>query len=83
MICTSVCLPIGLAETNKIIFTFALFFRLFGLFESLVFFTKMGGTNLAPKQSDTMFSVNFSKVQQHLASNSIEKSTAILTTCET
>ena len=42
---------------------FVLFFRLFDHFESFAFFEN-GGTNLTPKQSNTMLLVNFLKVQQ-------------------
>ena len=45
MICTGVipCFSTGLAENDKIMSMFVLFSRLFGNFESLAFFSKMGG----------------------------------------
>ena len=48
MLCTSVipCLSSGLAKNNKIMSIFLLFSRLFGNFESLAFFSKMGGQTL-------------------------------------
>ena len=48
MICTSVvpCLSTGLAKNDKIMSMFVLFSRLFGHFESLAFFSKMGGQTL-------------------------------------
>ena len=65
MICTTVIpyLSRGLGKNNKIMSMFVLFSRLFGHFESLALFRKWG-TNLALKQSNKMFLVNFSKVQQ-------------------
>ena len=41
-----------------------LYSRIFGHFESLVFFFENGGTNLIPKQSVKMFLVNFPEIQQ-------------------
>ena len=48
MICTSVvpCLSTGLAKNDKIMSMFVLFSRLSGHFESLAFFSKMGGQTL-------------------------------------
>ena len=48
MICTSVvpCLSTGLAKNDKIMSMFVLFSRLFGHFESLAFFRKIGGQTL-------------------------------------
>ena len=48
MICTDVipCLSIHLAKNNKLMSMFVLFPRLFGHFESLALFSKMGGKNL-------------------------------------
>ena len=62
MIRTSVipCLSNGLAKKNKIMSMFVLFCGFFGHFESLAFFENEG-TKLTPKQSDRMFSVNFSR----------------------
>ena len=48
MICTGVaqCLSTGLAKNDKIMSIFVLFSQLFGHFESLAFFSKMGGQTL-------------------------------------
>ena len=64
MTCTSVvpCLSSGLAKKNKIMSMFVSFSGFLGHFESLAF--EKGETNLTPKQSKRMFSVNFSKIQQ-------------------
>ena len=50
---------------------FVVFCGFFGHFESLAF-SENKGTKLTPKQSDGMFSVNLSKVQQ-LSSNFSKK----------
>ena len=55
------CLSTGLSRKTKIMLV--LFSRLFGYFESLAFF-EYAETKLTAKQSDRMFLVNFSKVQQ-------------------
>ena len=58
-------------QKNKIMSMFVLFCGVFGHFESLAFFENEG-TKLTPKQSDRMFSVILSKVQQ-LSSNFSKK----------
>ena len=74
MICTSVilCFSSGLTKSDKIMSMFVLFFRLFGQFESLVFFEN-GGTNFTPKQSNRMFLFNLSNIQR-LSNNFSKKS---------
>ena len=64
MICTIVILFFSsdLAKNNKIMSTFVLFS--WGFLPFCLAFFKFGGTNLTPKQSNRIFSVNFSKVQQ-------------------
>ena len=61
MICTSVilCLSSGLAKNDKILSISVLFSRLFGHFESLAFFSKVGGTNLTSKEVRHDTFVNF------------------------
>ena len=78
MICTSVvpCLAIGFAKINKIISMFVLFFSGFGHFENSAFFSKNEGTNLAQKQSNRMFVVNFEKYNNQV--NFFKKNAAIL-----
>ena len=78
MIRTSVIpgLSSGLAKYNKIMSTFVLFSRLFSNFESLAFFENRE-TNLTPKQSNTIFLGNISKVQQ--LNDNFLQSAAILT----
>ena len=71
------CLSSGLAKYNKFIKMFVLFSRAFlGHFEGLPFFEN-GGTNFTPKQSNMVFLVNFSKIQQ--LNNNFTKSAANLT----
>ena len=79
MICTSVvpCLSTGLAKNDKIMSMFVLFSRLSGHFESLAFFSKNGGTNLTPKQSNMIFWSNFERYNNKVAI--FQKSPAILT----
>ena len=52
-----------MAKNNKIMSMFVLFSSIFSHFESLASFRNWG-TNLAPKQSNRMSFVHFSKVQQ-------------------
>ena len=65
MICTRVVpfLSSGLAKNNKLMSIFVLFSRLFGHFESLAFFSKMGNKPYTkPVKHDVL--VNFSKIKQ-------------------
>ena len=68
MICTGVipCLSSGLAKNNKIMSMFVLFSQLFGHLKVCFFLENGGGgvQNLTPKQSNRIFLVNFSKLQQ-------------------
>ena len=61
MICTSIitCLSSGLAKNNKIMSMFVLFSLLFGHFESLAFFSKMGGRTLQQSSRIGRFSQYF------------------------